>query len=125
MDTFVRHKLQVNICIGNDSCWAQVCRQQKPLFDGSDVACPLEDRHYEVVGAGYGGKGLLIGACKPEEGEEEDKKNEETNFTQYVIEQKITEFFDMKDKFANRPTIMNVMIDGGSIEKFRKTAKYI
>ncbi|KAG4085137.1 thiamine diphosphate-binding protein [Neocallimastix lanati (nom. inval.)] len=125
VDTFVRHKLQVNICIGNDSCWAQVCRQQKPLFDGSDVACPLEDRHYEVVGAGYGGKGLLIGACKPEEGEEEDKKNEETNFTQYVIEQKITEFFDMKDKFANRPTIMNVMIDGGSIEKFRKTAKYI
>jgi len=125
VDTFVRHKLQVNICIGNDSCWAQVCRQQKPLFDGSDVACPLEDRHYEVVGAGYGGKGLLIGSCKPEEGEEADKKNEETNFTQYVIEQKLDEFFEMKDKFANRPTIMNVMVDGGSIEKFRKTAKYI
>jgi len=125
VDTFVRHQLQVNICIGNDSCWAQVCRQQKPLFDGSDVACPLEDRHYEVVGAGYGGKGLLIGSCKPEEGEEADKVNEETNFTHYVIEQKLDEFFDMKDKFANRPTIMNVMIDGGSIEKFRKTAKYI
>jgi len=125
VDTFVRHKLPVNICIGNDSCWAQVCRQQKPLFDGCDVACPLEDRHYEMVGAGYGGKGLLIGACKPEEGEEADTKNEETNFTQYVIEQKITEFFDMKEKYSNRPAIMNVMIDGGSIEKFRKTAKYI
>jgi len=125
VDTFVRHKLQVNICIGNDSCWAQVCRQQKPLFDGSDVACPLEDRHYEVVGAGYGGKGLLIGSCKPEEGEDRDQKNEETNFTQYVIDQKLSEFFDMKRNFANRPMIMNVMVDGGSIEKFRKTAKYI
>ncbi|KAL6625415.1 thiamine diphosphate-binding protein [Neocallimastix sp. 'constans'] len=125
VDTFVRHKLQVNICIGNDACWTQVCRQQKPLFDGSDVACPLEERHYEVVGAGYGGKGYLIGACKPEEGEEEDKKNEETNFTKYVIEQKLTEFFDMKSQYAQRPIIMNVMIDGGSIEKFRKTAKYI
>jgi len=125
IDTFVRHKLQVNICIGNDSCWAQVCRQQKPLFNGSDVACPLEDRHYEIVGAGYGAKGLLIGACKPEEGEAPDKTNEETNFTQYVIDSKLSEFFDMKRNFANRPMIMNVMIDGGSIENFRKTAKYI
>ncbi|ORX56580.1 Thiamin diphosphate-binding protein [Piromyces finnis] len=125
VDTFVRHKLQVNICIGNDSCWAQVCRQQKPLFNGSDVACPLQDRHYEIVGAGYGGKGLLIGSCKPEEGETSDKENEETNFTQYVIDQKLSEFFEMKNKYPNRPMIMNVMVDGGSIEKFRKTAKYI
>jgi len=125
VDTFVRHKCPVNICIGNDSCWAQVCRQQKPLFDGSDVACPLEDRHYEVVGTGYGGKGLLIGSCKAEEGEEPDKKNEETNFTQYVIDQKISEFFELRRQYPGRPTIMNVMIDGGSIEKFRKTAKYI
>jgi len=125
VDTFVRHKLQVNICIGNDSCWTQVCRQQKPLFNGSEVACPLEDRHYEVVGAGYGGKGILIGSCQAEEGEVPDKKNEETNFTSYVIDQKLSEFFSMKRNFANRPMIMNVMIDGGSIEKFRKTAKYI
>jgi len=125
VDTFVRHKCPINICIGNDSCWTQVCRQQKPLFDGSDVACPLEDRHYEVVGAGYGGKGLLIGSCKAEEGEEPDKKNEETNFTQYVIDQKISEFFDLRRAYPGRPTIMNVMIDGGSIEKFRKTSKYI
>jgi len=125
VDTFVRHKLQVNICIGNDSCWAQVCRQQKPLFDGSDVACPLEDRHYEVVGAGYGGKGVIIGSCQPEEGEPSNKSDEGTYFTQYVIDQKLSEFFDIKRNFANRPMIMNVMIDGGSIEKFRKTAKYI
>jgi len=125
VDTFVRHKLPINICIGNDSCWAQVCRQQKPLFDGSDVACPLEDRHYEVVGAGYGGKGLLIGACKPEEGESPDTANEQTNFTQYVIDQKLSEFFDLQHNFPSRPIIMNVMVDGGSIEKFRKTAKYI
>ena len=54
-----RHNLPVIAVIGNDAGWTQSERDQKPIFD-SDIACPLDYTHYEIVGQGYGATGILI-----------------------------------------------------------------
>ena len=59
IDTMCRHNLPVIAVIGNDAGWTQIERDQKPIFD-SDIACPLDYTHYEIVGQGYGATGILI-----------------------------------------------------------------
>jgi acetolactate synthase-like protein len=68
-DTMVRHKIPIIGVIGNDSCWTQIARDQKPLFK-DDVACNLSrDTAYERIAAACGGAGWRVcveGAPRPE-----------------------------------------------------------
>ena len=52
-DTFVRHNLPVIALVGNDSCWAQILRDQIKRFK-DDVGCPLRFTDYDRVAIGYG-----------------------------------------------------------------------
>lgn len=61
IDTFVRHKLPILSVVGNDACWTQIAREQKPTL-GSDVACNLDYTNYQVAAEGLGGKGFLLDA---------------------------------------------------------------
>lgn len=59
-DTMVRHQIPIIGVIGNDSCWTQIARDQKPLFK-DDVACMLSrDTAYERVAAALGGAGWRV-----------------------------------------------------------------
>jgi acetolactate synthase-like protein len=59
-DTMVRHKIPIISVIGNDACWTQIARDQKPLFK-DDVACMLSrDTAYERVAAALGGAGWRV-----------------------------------------------------------------
>ncbi|XP_053212924.1 2-hydroxyacyl-CoA lyase 2-like [Panonychus citri] len=60
-DSFVRHKLPVISVVGNDACWTQIAREQKPIL-GSDVSCNLAYTNYEKCVDGLGGKGFLLDA---------------------------------------------------------------
>lgn len=40
IDTMTRHKTPVIALVGNDAAWAQIAREQVPMF-GSSVACKL------------------------------------------------------------------------------------
>eukprot|EP00455_Lapot_gusevi_P026787 TRINITY_DN2825_c0_g1_i3.p1 TRINITY_DN2825_c0_g1~~TRINITY_DN2825_c0_g1_i3.p1 ORF type:complete len:643 (+),score=225.01 TRINITY_DN2825_c0_g1_i3:58-1986(+) len=59
VDTMVRHGLPCIIVIGNDAAWQQMHRDQVRLLK-DPVASELLFSHYERVGEGYGGEGLLI-----------------------------------------------------------------
>lgn len=58
-DTFVRHDLPVIAVVGNDASWAQIARDQVELLH-DDVGTVLRRTDYDVVAAGYGGKGLRL-----------------------------------------------------------------
>ena len=58
-DTFVRHDLPVIAVVGNDASWAQIARDQVEIL-GDDVGTVLLRTDYDVVAAGYGGKGLRL-----------------------------------------------------------------
>jgi acetolactate synthase-like protein len=59
-DTMVRHNIPIISVIGNDACWTQIARDQKPLFK-DDVACMLSrDTAYERVAAALGGAGWRV-----------------------------------------------------------------
>jgi len=58
-DTFVRHDLPVIAVVGNDASWAQIARDQVELLQ-DDVGTVLRRTDYDVVAAGYGGKGLRL-----------------------------------------------------------------
>ena len=58
-DTFVRHDVAVIAVVGNDASWAQIARDQVDLL-GDDVGTVLRRTDYDVVAAGYGGKGLRL-----------------------------------------------------------------
>lgn len=58
-DTFVRHKLPVMAVVGNDACWSQIAREQKPML-GSDVACNLAYTSYEKSAIGLGASGIIM-----------------------------------------------------------------
>lgn len=60
-DTFVRHKVNISAIVGNDACWTQIAREQKPML-GSDVACQLEYSNYEQAVAALGANGVRIDA---------------------------------------------------------------
>eukprot|EP00048_Salpingoeca_helianthica_P023601 m.25460 g.25460 ORF g.25460 m.25460 type:complete len:617 (-) comp8861_c1_seq1:30-1880(-) len=62
-DTFVRHKVPVASYVGNDACWAQIAREQGPMF-GTQVACTLAFTSYETVADGYGGAGFMVEAAE-------------------------------------------------------------
>ncbi|KAI1286962.1 Acetolactate synthase large subunit IlvG [Halotydeus destructor] len=57
-DTFQRHKLPVTAIVGNDACWTQIAREQKPVL-GSDVACRLEYTRYDKAAEGLGAVGMF------------------------------------------------------------------
>lgn len=59
LDTFVRHKLPVFMCIGNDACWTQIAREQVPML-GSQIGCELAFTEYHRVAEGFGAKGHKI-----------------------------------------------------------------
>jgi acetolactate synthase-1/2/3 large subunit len=58
-DTFVRHDLPIIAVVGNDASWAQIARDQVRLLD-DDIGTVLRRTDYDVVAAGYGGKGLRL-----------------------------------------------------------------
>ncbi|MGB5550712.1 MAG: thiamine pyrophosphate-binding protein [Thermoanaerobaculia bacterium] len=58
-DTFVRHELPVIAVVGNDASWAQIARDQVELLK-DDVGTVLRHTDYDVVAAGYGGKGFRV-----------------------------------------------------------------
>ncbi|MGB5754067.1 MAG: thiamine pyrophosphate-binding protein [Thermoanaerobaculia bacterium] len=58
-DTFVRHELPVIAVVGNDASWAQIARDQIELLK-DDVGTVLRHTDYDVVAAGYGGKGFRV-----------------------------------------------------------------
>lgn len=60
-DTFVRHHVPVLAIIGNDACWTQIAREQKPML-GSDVACNLTYQTYDKAVEGLGAKGFVLDA---------------------------------------------------------------
>lgn len=60
-DTFIRHKLPVVAIVGNDACWTQIAREQKPML-GSDVACNLTYQTYEKAVEGLGARGFVLDA---------------------------------------------------------------
>lgn len=47
--------------VGNDACWTQIAREQKPML-GSDVACNLTYATYHKAGEGLGAKGIVLDA---------------------------------------------------------------
>ena len=59
IDTFVRHQLPVIAVVGNDASWAQIARDQIELLK-DDVGTVLLHTDYDVVAAGYGGKGIRL-----------------------------------------------------------------
>ena len=58
-DTFLRHNIPIISLIGNDSCWSQIERDQKVIFN-SDVACNLNYCDYHLIAQGYGAIGLKV-----------------------------------------------------------------
>jgi len=58
-DTFVRHDLPVIAVVGNDASWGQIARDQVELLE-DDVGTVLRRTDYDIVAAGYGGKGLRL-----------------------------------------------------------------
>lgn len=58
-DTFVRHGVPVIAVVGNDGSWAQIAREQLPMF-GDDVGTVLARASYERVAEAFGAKGFLI-----------------------------------------------------------------
>jgi len=58
-DTFVRHDLPVIAVVGNDASWGQIARDQVELLK-DDIGTVLRRTDYDVVAAGYGGKGLRL-----------------------------------------------------------------
>ena len=58
-DTYRRFKIPVLSVVGNDACWTQIAREQKPML-GSNVGCMLEFSSYEKVVEALGGKGVLL-----------------------------------------------------------------
>jgi acetolactate synthase-like protein len=58
-DTFARFGIPVVALVGNDACWAQIEREQTPMFK-SQVACNLAYAPYEQVAEGYGGMGISL-----------------------------------------------------------------
>ena len=45
--------------VGNDACWTQIAREQKPLL-GSDVGCALAYADYHKAVEGLGAKGIVL-----------------------------------------------------------------
>ncbi|HHB90831.1 MAG TPA: thiamine pyrophosphate-binding protein [Anaerolineae bacterium] len=58
-DTFYRHSLPVTALVGNDASWAQIAREQIPMF-GDDVATALRHADYHLAAAGLGAAGLKL-----------------------------------------------------------------
>lgn len=90
-DTFARHKLPVTAVVGNDACWTQIAREQKPML-GSDVACRLAYTHYERAAEGLGAVGMYA----------DDKHND-----------KLKEMFKKATEVTRtekKPVLMNVLI---------------
>ena len=58
-DTFVRHGVPVIAVIGNDGSWAQIAREQVPLFH-DDVGTALARSAYERVAEAFGAKGFVV-----------------------------------------------------------------
>jgi acetolactate synthase-1/2/3 large subunit len=59
MDTFFRHGVGVVAVVGNDGGWAQIAREQTPLF-GDAVGTELGRAAYQAAAEGLGAVGLLI-----------------------------------------------------------------
>lgn len=59
IDTMVRHNLPITAVVGNDACWTQIAREQKPML-GSDVACRLTFADYEKAAIGLGAIGIKV-----------------------------------------------------------------
>ncbi len=58
-DTFYRHGLAVTALVGNDASWAQIAREQVPLF-GDEVGTRLRHADYHLAAAGLGAAGLKL-----------------------------------------------------------------
>ena len=58
-DTFTRHGLPVTALVGNDASWAQIAREQIPMF-GDDVGTALRHADYHLAAAGLGAAGLKL-----------------------------------------------------------------
>jgi len=58
-DTFYRHGLPVTAVVGNDASWAQIAREQTPMF-GDDVGTVLRHADYHLAAAGLGAAGLKL-----------------------------------------------------------------
>ena len=58
-DSFVRHGVPVIAVIGNDASWAQIAREQVPLFS-DDVGTKLARSSYERVAEAFGAKGFVV-----------------------------------------------------------------
>ena len=58
-DTFYRHNLPVTALVGNDASWAQIAREQIPMF-GDDVGTALRHADYHLAAAGLGAAGLKL-----------------------------------------------------------------
>ena len=54
-------QLPVLAVVGNDACWTQIAREQKPML-GSDVACNLSYTAYHKAAEGLGAKGIVLDA---------------------------------------------------------------
>ncbi len=59
IDTFYRHGLPITALVGNDASWAQIAREQTPMF-GDDVATVLRHSDYHRSAVGLGATGLSI-----------------------------------------------------------------
>ncbi len=58
-DTFYRHGLPVTALVGNDASWAQIAREQIPMF-GDDVGTALRHADYHLAAAGLGAAGFKL-----------------------------------------------------------------
>jgi acetolactate synthase-like protein len=90
-DTFNRHKLPITAIIGNDACWTQIAREQKPML-GSDVACRLEYTRYDKAAEGLGAVGMYA--------DDKDKDNLQAIFAKA---REVT-------RTLNKPVLLNVLI---------------
>ena len=59
IDTLYRHELPVTALVGNDASWAQIAREQTPMF-GDDVGTVLRHSDYHRAAAGLGAAGFSI-----------------------------------------------------------------
>lgn len=59
--SFLSLQLPIVAVVGNDACWTQIAREQKPML-GSDVACNLAYVDYHKVVEGFGAKGMVLDA---------------------------------------------------------------